>query len=1013
MPNVVAPVAAVGLTICAMRGALGQERPLLEPPEFVLSQWTTAAGLPQNSVTAIAQTPDGYLWVGTFGGLARFDGSTFRFAQRVDSAGQHTDRILSLAAGRDSALWIGTEAGLLRYRDGRFEVFTVANGLPDDEVSALHVDSGGTLWIGTARGGLARFDGRRFQAVPAPDGSRLSYVFSIAETNDRTIWINLANSFVIIAAGGDTARMPRDRRSESFVLEEPSGARWFQRAGGLIRVHGDVVRRFGPGDGLPVRATMTGNTETGYWLATANDGLFFFLPGRPRAQVTQYPLPDGRRRYRVRSSFVDRDGNVWFGTDASGLLLAQRNLFTTYTSAHGLSHEVMTAVFGDAAGTMWVGTNCGGLNAVQRARGVVRTFKPRRPNDPAGDPCVFSITESPAGTLWIGTWGGGLTRLRNGTEERIRNTGLRDSVLLALFTDRSGTVWVGMNSGGLAALRDGRVVASYDTADGLPHNSVRAIYQSRDGSLWLGTLGGLSRLSDGRFTNYGAAKGLSSQHVRAIHEDADGNLWIGTYGGGMNLLRGDSITAIRREDGLAEDVVSSILEDDFGRLWTSGNLGVARVARSELLNFANRTTRRVRSVLYGTDDGLILAETNGGFQPAAWKDREGRLWYPTVRGVAVVDPARARVEDPPPDVSVEQVIVNGEPRAAIDAIVVGPGRTNLEFRYAGLSLSAPRHLTFRYRLISFDDEWVDAGSRRAAYYPRLPPGQYRFLVTAANRDGVWNTRGAEVPVRVSGPFWTSLRFRAAAILTVLLVAVLVMRRRAMAARRWRDAHEEFARRLIESQEHERKRVAGELHDGLGQELLVIKNRALLALRGQGEGSGSVRDQLEQINAVATQSLDGVRGLAHNLTPYQLDHLGLSAALRTMIDTASHASDVRFEQQVDDVDGVLSKEGEINLYRIVQEAITNVVRHSRATTAAVQVRRAANTISVIVRDDGRGFHVRRDGAGRLGGGFGLTGIAERTRIIDGRLNVVSAPGQGTRLELDVPLRSTNSTSGDTR
>lgn len=1011
MPNVVVPVAAVGLTICAIRVALGQERPLLEPPEFVLSQWTTADGLPQNSVTAIAQTADGYLWVGTFGGLARFDGSTFHFAPRVDSAGQHTDRVLSLAVGRDSALWIGTEAGLLRYRNGRFDVYTTRNGLPDDEVSALHVGADGTLWIGTARGGLARFDGRAFRTVPAADGSRLSYVFSIMETGDGTIWVNLPNSYVTVDAGRDTARMPQDGRWESLILEESSGARWFQRAGGLTRVHGDSVRRFGPGEGLPARATVVGNGDSGYWFATANDGLFFFHADRPRAQVTQYPLLDGRRRYRVRSSFVDRSGNVWFGTDASGLLLAQRNLFTTYTAAHGLSHEVMTAVFGDAAGTMWVGTNCGGVNAVRRARGVVRTFKPRRPNDPAGDPCVFSVTESPPGTLWVGTWGGGLTRLRDGIEERLRNTGLRDSVLLSLFTDRAGTVWVGMNSGGLAAMRDGRVVASYDTADGLAHNSVRAIHQTRDGSLWLGTLGGLSRFSEGRFTTYGAAEGLSSLHVRAIHEDMDGHLWIGTYGGGINLLRGDSIVAIRREDGLAEDVVSSILEDDVGRLWTSGNLGVARVSRSDLLNFANGTARRVRSVLYGTDDGLMLAETNGGFQPAAWKDREGRFWYPTVRGVAVIDPARARADDPPPAVSVEQVIVNGEPRAAVDAIVVGPGRTNLEFRYAGLSLSAPRHLTFRYRLVGFDDEWVEAGARRAAYYPRLPPGQYRFLVTAANRDGVWNARGAEVPVRVSGPFWTSLRFRAAAALTVLLIGMVAMRRRAMAARRWRDAHEEFARRLIESQEHERKRVAGELHDGLGQELLVIKNRALLALRG--DGSAAVRDQLEHINAVATQSLDGVRGLAHNLTPYQLDHLGLSAALRAMIETASNASDVGFEQQVDDVDGVLSTEAEINLYRIVQEAVTNVVRHSGASAAAVQVRRAGNALSVIVRDDGRGFHVRRDGAGRLGGGFGLTGIAERARILDGRLNVVSAPGQGTRLELDVPMRGGPAAWGSSR
>jgi signal transduction histidine kinase len=554
----------------------------------------------------------------------------------------------------------------------------------------------------------------------------------------------------------------------------------------------------------------------------------------------------------------------------------------------------------------------------------------------------------------------------------------------------------------VAVLADGRVRATYTTTDGLAHDGVRTIYQTRDGDVWIGTYGGLSRIAGGRVTrSYTAADGLSAEHIRAIHEDRDGDLWVGTYGGGLNRFHDGAFTAITQRDGLADDVVSSILEDGRGQLWMSGNRGVFRVARAELVAFTEGHARRVHAVLYREADGLRNAETNGGFQPAAWQDSGGRLWFPTVRGLAVVDPARLTMLDQPPRVVVEEVVVDGAPRPPAAVTVVGPGSTNLEVRYAGLSLSAPQHVTFRYRLHGFDPEWVEAGARRVAYYPRLPPGRYRFVVTAANRDGVWHDTGTALDLRVLGPFWGTWWFQLAVVAALLGIVAVVARRRAVAARRWRGAQEDFARGLIESQEHERRRIAGELHDGLGQELLVVKNRALLALRADGL-PGPVRDQLEHISQVASQSLDSVRGLAHNLTPYQLDHLGLSAALRTVIETAADTVPIAFDVAVEDVDGLLPIEAQINLYRIVQEAVTNIVRHSGARTAAVHVRRAGDAITVTVRDDGRGFELGRDGAGRPAGGFGLSGMAERARMLDGRLDVGSAPGLGTRLDLTVPV-----------
>jgi signal transduction histidine kinase len=334
-------------------------------------------------------------------------------------------------------------------------------------------------------------------------------------------------------------------------------------------------------------------------------------------------------------------------------------------------------------------------------------------------------------------------------------------------------------------------------------------------------------------------------------------------------------------------------------------------------------------------------------------------------------------------------------RAAEEQVVTGPGRPNIEFRYSAISLSAPQHLTFRYRLDKFDQDWVEAGTRRVAYYPRLPPGQYRFSVRAANRDGVWSEAGAPVRLRVTAPLWATRWFQLLVLASLAGLAALVARRRVQAARLRRAAQEEFSRRLIESQEHERKRIAGELHDGLGQELLVVKNRALLALAAQGL-PGPARQQLDHISQIVSQSLDSVRDLAHNLTPYQLEHLGLSEALRTMVASVAAGVDIVFDAAIEDIDGQLSKDQEINLYRIVQEAVSNVVRHSGAANASVRIARAPDGLIVTVTDDGQGFRVRADG-----GGFGLSGIAERVRILGGRLSVLSEPGQGTCLTIIAP------------
>lgn len=986
------------------REAAAQRR-LLEPPIHVLHQWTTADGLPQNSVNAIAQSPDGLLWLGTFGGLVSFDGTSFRVHARGDGGARHIDRVLALAVTRDSALWVGTEEGLQRLHRGRYESATLPAGFPEGGVRALFVDGSGRLWAGGRNGGLAYREGTAWHEARPPSGAPLGPVASFTADGAGGVLINIGDR-VHEPIPGTPALVRRHRApgsdDASARLVDARGTRWYSAAGAALRVDARGSRRLGRADGVREPNVMAEDPEGGVWMGTLNDGLFHYEEGDGAARAHRYPLPSGAERFRVLSAFVASDGSVWFGTNAGGLLRATRQLFTTYEEEHGLSHSVATAVFEDAAGTLWVATNCYGLNAIARD-GTVRLHKRRMPNDPRGDPCVFSLAESPAGTLWVGTYGGGLTRIRDGREEWLRMLpGMRDSVVLALLAARDGSLWVGTNSGGVSIVREGRVVRTLTTAEGLVHNSVRLLREGRDGTLWVGTLGGLTRIRGTELRSFDADDGLGNLHVRAVHEDADGIVWAGTYGGGLHRLTDSGFVAVTTADGLREDVVSSILEDETGHFWMSGNAGIQRVARSELLARTEGRSARVHALLFGAQDGMRNAETNGGFQPAAWRDRRGSLWFPTVQGVARVDPARRALPAPTPPSTIAGVIVDGQERPVDRPLRIGPGRPNLEVRYSGLSLSGAEHLAYRYRLVGFDDVWIDAGTRRAAYFPRLEPGRYRFEVVAANRDGRWHAQATGIDLEVLAPLTARTSVRTAGALALAALLLSLARARTARVRERHAAQVAFGRRMIERQEEERTRIARELHDGLGQELLVAKNRALLALASPGLPAAAHR-QLDALSSSLSESLDGLRSIAHGLTPHQLDHLGFEEALRAMVEATAASSGLPVTLTSDGLADPLPRETALNVYRAVQEALANVVRHSHASAATVQVQRLPGMLRVRVRDDGRGFEVRRDVDGRVVGGFGLAGIRERIGILRGRVDVVSAPGRGTLLVLEVPTR----------
>ena len=845
--------------------------------EYVQTAWDTEDDLPQNSVTAIVQTRDGYLWVGTFGGLARFDGLQFTVFNSSNSPGLLSSRIVALHEDRHGVLWIGTEGGLARYERGRFTTLTSRDGLPHDTVFSLAEDRPGRLWIGTGQG-AAVWDGTRLAAVALPRGANRLLVWAMAEDATGAMWIGTRGGIVRVR-DADTAFFDFSAESATSgivsLLADSKGRVWVGTTEmGLGRLEsGRFVRVPLPG-GLAsygwVRA-LAEDRRGHIWIGTGDGGVYRWRDGA----VDQHATRDGLPHNTLRAIHTDREGNIWIGTDVAGLVrLRPRRAFPVQRGDRA-GNESVVPIVDDGEGGLWVGATCGGVLHLRDGEVEVLDEK-----DGVPWPCVWALHRDPDGTLWVGTSGRGLASLKEGRATRFRaSDGLASDSVSAIVRDRGGALWIGTNAG-VSRLEAGRF-QTFRRQDGLVHDDVRFIVQDRAGALWFGTVGGLSRLQGGRFANYTTAEGLSHNYVRAVHEDADGALWIGTYGGGLNRLKDGRFTHYGPDVGLFDSVVSRIIEDERGRLWMSGNRGIFHVSRAELNAFADGRVRSVTSVAYGTAEGMPTNETNGGGQPAGWRTPDGRLWFPTIRGVVAIDPTVS--DDSPPVVVVERVVAGQQAVDFARPVTLGPRIRDLEFHYTALELGAPESVRFKYRLEGYDDTWVDAGARRVAYYTNVPSGPHRFQVIARNADGVWNDSGAAVAFAITPRFYETTPFFALCGTALLVLGVSTHRLRvAHLARRARSLERTVADRTAEVVEQrnalaDAKQRLERSHD----DLLAVLDRLRLGVV-MTDGSGLVTFLSEAAERLLGTTEEDAAGRAWEqvlpLTAHDMGRVKAAAAL---------------------------------------------------------------------------------------------------------------------------------------
>ncbi|HUR41875.1 MAG TPA: two-component regulator propeller domain-containing protein [Verrucomicrobiae bacterium] len=754
-------------------------------PQLALTQYThrawlsddTEGSLPQNSVFSIAQTRDGYLWMGTQEGLVRFDGVRFTvFNNRNTPAIRHND-VWKLLEAADGTLWIGTRGGgLVSHRDGVFTGYSREQGLTSEHIQALWQAADGTLWIGTRGGGLNWLRNGKFGALTAREGLSHDTVYEVLGEADGTVWIGTdGGGLDRLRDGVLTHFTTRDGLSSNtiYALHRDDEGLWIGTGAGLDRLHEGRVTVLRRRDGLSndnVRALLRDRAGT-LWIGTDGGGLNRYRDGR----FDSLSSSQGLTSNSIGALFEDREGNLWVGTDAGGLNRLKDSRAVAFGTPEGLPEDNARSILEDRDGALWVGT-FGGLARIEGGR--VRTLGVKQG---LSKDVVLSLAQTRDGAIWAGTLGGGLNRVHHGRITRFgRAEGLNNDTVLSLLEDRDGTLWAGTRSGGLHRYANGRFKA-LTTADGLSSDDVRYLAQARDGGLWIATLGGgVNRYVDGKFSALTKAQGLSNDLVLSLHEDARGVLWIGTFGGGLNRYHQGKFTHYTVKQGLPDDVVFQILEDDTGHLWMSSNHGVHRVAKAQLEAVAAGQAAAIEAVSFGLADGMRSAESNGAHQPAGWKGRDGRMWFPTIKGIVAIDPARLAARAPAPPVMIEEVLVNDRPVAPLAALELPPGQRKLEFRYTAPGLRAPERVQFRFRLEGFEDDWVAAGTRRVAHYTNVPPGRYTFRVAAASEDGVWNETGATQVLTLQPFFWQRRAFYAVYALgfaAVIWLATALLRRR--------------------------------------------------------------------------------------------------------------------------------------------------------------------------------------------------------------------------------------------
>jgi ligand-binding sensor domain-containing protein/signal transduction histidine kinase len=992
--------------------------PANESALFTFRCWQSQQGLPQDRVRALTQTLDGYIWLGTDDGLARFDGARFVSFGLPD--GLPSSPVRTLFGDSHGSLWIGSAGdGLIHWQAGHLTILTTAAGLPSDSISALAEDNAGRIWIGTDSGLALWQDGRLIAFDPAREFAGKS-ITALCKDRQGNMWVGATGAGVFEYHDG------------TFVPLEDSATRELLQDPHCILVDKDGHVWIGAGDDFvlcrdgnqwrPYRiprhlarsyvSSLAEQPDGTVWAGSTSEGMFEFKDRKMTAVNASSGLSDNS----VESLLADRDGNLWAGTDTGLNLLRQRDLFA-YDQRQGLGYGAADGLAEIAPGQVWAGKPGDGVYEWDG-----QSFSHVMSADlSVVGPQINVLLKSKSGGCWVaGKYGLLYFRTPEKTADKARLFTLPGLNIISLCEAGDGALWVGTSEGKLFRLENDTWREQMD----LDH-PVTAIAAAADGTMWAGTEGaGVYHFNGRETTHWDTENGLLSDLVRTLYVDSNQSLWIGTAGGGLSCLQQNRITTITTREGLPDNTISEILDDEKGRLWLGSNRGIACVNKEELEELIAGKISAVYPQVFGKAQGMPSEECAGGFCPAGIKTASGHLWFPTLKGLVVVDPGVHLSKLSAPAVLLEQISADGVHHSIYSKSVspsggqnkvpdftgtengvlnLGPGRHNIEFQYTALGFDSPEQIRFRYRLRGLDPDWVEAGNRRVAFYSYVPPGNYSFQVIACNSDGLWNETGATIGLTVAKFFWQTWWF--IGLLSATLLGMVAAGVRFIVKRNFqlRVKHLEQEQVL----EKERTRIAQDLHDEMGAKLCRISFLSEHVRRNHNGMAPELHHQIASISDASREVLHSLDEIVWAVNPQ-------NDTLEHVVSYIGHYANEFFQEtgiecQVNIVGQPppysLSAQLRHNLLLAVHEAFTNVLKHSKANQVDVSIVLNPTAFEATVSDNGSGFDLPSTVSlekSSSPAGDGLRNMKQRLGDIGGQCSISSKPGHGTIVQFILPL-----------
>lgn len=980
--------------------------------EFATEIWSTDNGLPQNTATAVIQTRQGYIWVGTYNGIAQFDGIRFKVFDSANTQGLSNSRITCLHEDPRGVIWVGHDNGqLTRYSDGVFTAMKHASEWGVAPIKAFLEDKQGDLWMLNQLGEALRV---RDERIVRPTGSMAENPF----VNPYVATDKAGNSYVV--RNGVVARFTVDDYSVIDFSDESVRPYYDGIApssdGNLWVVGQGKIRKWGgtnwvadvgdyPWTGLTVTTVL--ETSSGrLLLGTLHTGLFVFDPVTGWSNLSR---TNGLPQDWVGSLAEDRENNLWVGTHGGLVLLRDRKV-TMHSPPDEWQGRPVLSTMRSQDGAFWAATE---------GAGVYRFKDGDWTRFGLQNPFVWSVFEDSQKQIWAGTWGGGLFRLEGGSFVPQTNLFVASDPVVAIKEFPVGTMWVGTGSG-LTSIRS-NVLKRFAHLGGAAAGDVRAIEPGINGEVWIGTQGsGLGLLKNGELKTFLKEDGLAGNFIISLCCETNGTLWIGTLDMGLCRYKDGEFRAITPAQGLPGYIIYHIEDDQLGNLWFNSPRGLFRVKKSQLNACANGQIPTLEVLAYGKAEGMTTLAGTGGFTPSGFRAPDGRLWFSTTRGMAVVAPKSAKANRISPPVWIEDVLVDGEVVALETKtpsrvtggntglktqrlVVLQPGRRQLDVQFAGLSFTSPERVQFKYRLEGIDSDWTEADTRRRVTYSFLPPGEYLFHVIACNSDALWNKTGDTLAIVVRPYFWQTIWFK---ILTGIFGAVLLSLVFYFESRRRLRAKIERIAREREL-ERERARIAQDIHDDLGASLTRIgmlsqsavedlhdPPRAMLNLNQIYDTARELTRAMDEIVWAVNPRHDTLESLTNYISRFSQDFLS-AAQIRCRLDAPTRVPELTVRSEI-----------RHNLFLAFKETLNNAVKHSGASEALVKLELAPGGFKVLVSDNGAGFDPKQTGSvpvgGRLVSGYGVAGIRKRLEHVGGRVEIQSVRGKGTQVELFVPL-----------